>query len=92
MTQLNLLLSDAIEIDLTQFQFQLFCGIFAAELIKQVKEESKRTWKTRNLCFAKYRHSSTLKPVSRFILHPSPLIHAAMELLVSDKMKLQMTN
>ena len=48
----------------------------------KVKEDSKRTWKTRNLCFAKHRHSSMLKPASRFVLHTSAIIHAAMETLV----------
>ena len=50
-----------------------------------MKEDSKRNWKTRNLWFAKHRHSSTLKPASRCILHLSAVIHAAMELLVNDE-------
>ena len=52
-----------------------------------MKEDSKRNWRTRNLCFAKHRHSSTLKPAARFVLHLSAVIHAAMELLVNDNVK-----
>ena len=52
------------------------------ETSDEVKEDSKRNWKTRNLCFAKHRHSSILKPASRFVLHTSAIIHAAMETLV----------
>ena len=48
----------------------------------KVKEESKKQWRTRNLCFAKHRHSSVLKPASRFVLHTSAIILAAMENLV----------
>ena len=52
-------------------------------LLGQVKEES-RKWKTRNLCFAKHRHSSVLKPASRFILHLTAVVNAAMETLVAN--------
>ena len=48
--------------------------------LSKVKEES-RSWKVRNLGFAKHRHNSVLRPASRFILHTTAMIHAAMEKL-----------
>lgn len=48
----------------------------------QVKQEKVAT-RVRNLCFAKHRHDSALKPASRFVRHFGAIIHAAMERLVS---------
>ena len=48
----------------------------------QVKEETKKHWRTCNLCFAKHQHSSVLKPASQFVLHTYAIILAAMESLV----------
>lgn len=47
----------------------------------QVKQDTKKLWRTRNLCFAKHRHSSVLKPASRFVLHTGAILHAVMEML-----------
>ena len=55
-----------------------------------MKEETKKHWRTRNLCFAKHRHSSVLKPASRFVLHTSAIILAAMESLVVIWLELMM--
>ena len=67
--------------------FGLDFGTFLGPVMKinnivQVKEETKKHWWTRNLGFAKHRHSSILKPASRMVLHTSAIILAAMESLV----------
>ena len=67
--------------------FGLDFGTFLGPVMKinnivQVKEETKKHWRTRNLGFAKHRHSSILKPASRMVLHTSAIILAAMESLV----------
>lgn len=72
---------------LTWMNFGLDFGTFLGPVMKinnivQVKEETKKHWRTRNLGFAKHRHSSILKPASRFVLHTSAIILAAMESLV----------
>ena len=50
----------------------------------QVKQQATLNWRTRNLCFAKHRHSSVLKPASRFVLHLSAILYTAMEIRVND--------
>ena len=72
---------------LTWMNFGLDFGTFLGPVMKinnivQVKEETKKHWRTRNLGFAKHRHSSILKPASRMVLHTSAIILAAMESLV----------
>ena len=78
----------SLELDLLQFDTLIKVLLIILVVVvrpDEVKEDRKKTWRTRNLGFAKHRHSSVLKPASRFVLHTSAIIHAAMETLDISK-------
>ena len=58
--------------------------ILVIDNASQVKEDIQKVWRTRNLGFAKHRHSSVLKPASRFVLHFGAILHSAMEMLAVE--------